>query len=236
MERHLRHDHFATTGDHAWTNSRLPSGRFRRVTVSALLAWGVAAVMLAFQSQTVVPPDQTSATPGALSDAEFYLKRGEDFSRIHGYDRAIAEYTTAIRLNPDYAEAYNDRGFAYYLRGNPERAIADYTRAIELRPNYPKAYNSRGVVYMAHGYGRAKAIADFDQAIALKPDFRYAYINRANARLLWHPWLALDDFHRVGMHPERQVAILGGAILLVVAGVALVRRTRRVRLARRQTE
>ena len=105
MERHLRHDHFATTGDHAWTNSRLPSGRFRRVTVSALLAWGVAAVMLAFQSQTVVPQDQTSATPGAPSDAEFYLKRGEDFSRIHDDDRVIAEYTTAIRLNPDYAEA-----------------------------------------------------------------------------------------------------------------------------------
>jgi len=54
-------------------------------------------------------------------------------------------------LKPDYAEAYNDRGFAYYLKGNPERAIADYTRAIEPRPNYPKAYNSRGVVYMAHG-------------------------------------------------------------------------------------
>src|SRR6185436_14216643 len=201
----------------------LPS-RIRMVAATALLASGVAAGRLAVQSQTIAPPSQTAATPGSPSGAEFYLRRGEDFSSVHDYDRAIAEYNTAIRLKPDYAEAYNDRGFAYYLRGDAERAIADYTRAIALRPNYAKAYNSRGVVYMAHGYGGAKAVADFDRAIALKADFRYAYINRANARLLRHPWLALDDFHRAGMYPERQVAMLGGTVLAVVAGIALVRR------------
>jgi len=79
---------------------------------------------------------------------------------------------------------------------------------------------------MAHGYDKAKAVADFDRAIALKPDFRYAYINRANARLLRHPWLALDDFHRAGMYPERQVAVFAGATLAVAAAVALVRRAR----------
>ena len=203
-----------------------PSRRFRMVAACALLAWGVAARILAVPSQTVIPPSQTVATPGSPSGAEFYLRRGEDFSGVHDYDRAIADYNTAIQLKPDYAEAYNNRGFAYYLKGDAERAIADYTRAIALRPDYPKAYNSRGVVYMAHGYGGAKAVADFDRAIALKPDFRYAYINRANARLLRHPWLALDDFHRAGMYPERQVAMLGGAILAVGAGIALVRRIR----------
>ena len=87
--------------------------------------------------------------------------------------------------------------------GTLKLAIADFTRAIELRPNYPKAYNSRGVVFMSNGYESSRAIADFDRAIALKPDFRYAYINRANARLVRHPWLALNDFHQAGMHPER---------------------------------
>jgi tetratricopeptide (TPR) repeat protein len=196
------------------------------MAASALLAWGAAAWMLVVQPQIVVPPGQAAVTPGSPSGAELHLQRGEDFSSGHDYDRAIDEYNTAIRLKPDYAEAYNDRGFAYYLKGDAERAIADYTRAIALRPNYPKAYNSRGVVYMAHGYGRAKAVADFDRAIALKPDFRYAYINRANAQLPRHPWLALDDFHRAGMYPERQVAKIGGAILAVVAGIALVRRMR----------
>jgi len=169
-----------------------------------------------------------SASPQSAGDPEFYLKRGESLCGARQHDRAIADYTTAIQLKPDYAEAYNDRGFAYYLKGNGERAIADFTRAIELRPNYPKAYNSRGVAYMSHGYGAAKSIPDFDRAIELKPDFRYAYINRANARLVSHPWLALQDFHHVGMYPERTAAKIGGAIFVMIVGITWIRR-RRVR-------
>lgn len=202
------------------------SGHVRMAVGAALVAWSVAAGALAVQPQTVDPASRTSATSGSATGADFYLKRGEDFSGAHQYDRAIADYTTAIQLKPEYAEAYNDRGFAYYLKGDAERAIADYTRAIELRPNYPKAYNSRGVVYMAHGYDRAKAVADFNRAIALKPDFRYAYINRANARLASHPWLALRDFHRAGMYPERAVAIVVCAVLVMIVGIVWLRRKR----------
>src|SRR5262245_59240745 len=156
--------------------------------------------------------------------------RGETLSGNQQCDRAIADYTAAIELKPDYAEAYNDRGFAYYLKGDFERAISDYARAIELRPNYPKAYNSRGVAYMQGGYGAAKSVPDFDRAIELKPDFRYAYINRANARLLTHPLLALQDFHRAGMHPERALTVIGGVfVLFALAAALLVLRRRRIR-------
>jgi len=196
------------------------------VASALLVVVGVAAGMLACQSQTV-PPRSQAITPDSTVGAEFYLKRGEDLSGVHDFDQAIADYTTAIQLKPDYAEAYNDRGFAYYLKGDAERAIADYTRAIELRPNYPKAYNSRGVAYMAHGYGAAKSVPDFDRAIALQPDFRYAYINRANARLASHPWLALQDFHRAGMYPERKLAVVVGAVLIPIIGIIWIRRRRR---------
>ena len=218
--------HAAGLTDRSWSILRLPSGRLRMAVPAALLVCGVASGVLAFQSQTAAPTSQTIAPPGSATGAAFYLKRGGDFSDVHQYDRAIADYTTAIRLKPDYAEAYNDRGFAYYRKGDVERAIADYTRAIELRPNYPKAYNSRGVAYMAHGYGAAKSVPDFDRAIALKPDFRYAYVNRANARLASHPWLALQDLHRAGMYPERTAGILVGAALIMIVGIVWIRRTR----------
>jgi hypothetical protein len=52
------------------------------------------------------------------------------------------------------------------------------------------------------------------------------YLNRANATLFRHPSLALGDFHRAGMYPERLAAMLGGAALSVVAGIALARRKR----------
>jgi tetratricopeptide (TPR) repeat protein len=193
------------------------------MTLLLIAALGILPAM----THSAASPAQAIAPSQSDAGAEFHLKRGEALSSAREYDRAIAEYTRAITLKPDYAEAYNDRGFAYYLKGDGERAIADYTQAIALRPDYPKAYNSRGVAYMSHGYGAALAVADFDRAIALKPDFRYAYINRANARLVRHPWLALDDFHRAGMYRERTVAGPGIVILvLVIVTIAMIRRAR----------
>ena len=192
-----------------------------------LLVSSVVACGLALQSQTGGPSVQAAVPKQPLQVAQSYLERGDALSETRDYAAAIAAYSSAIRLKPDFAEAYNNRGFAYYLNGHPEMAIADFTRAIELRPNYPKAYNSRGVVYMANGYESSKAIADFDRAIALKPDFRYAYINRANARLFRHPRLALSDFHRAGMHPERILIAAAAAVMLAVGFIVVKRRRSR---------
>jgi Flp pilus assembly protein TadD len=196
--------------------------------------WRIAVGMTLLTAVVAVGIGEVQSQPSALAmspaNAEFYLIRGETLAGTRRYDQAIAEYAIAIELKPDYAEAYNDRGFAYYLKGDFVRAISDYTRAIELRPNYPKAYNSRGVAYMQGGYGAAKSVPDFDRAIELKQDFRYAYINRANARLFWHPWLALQDFRRAGMHPERTAAILACFFLMLALAVTLlVLRRRRIR-------
>jgi len=215
--------------DVAYSSRTGDSDRWRGVGGLTLLIAAIAIGITELQSQTDTPAKSPSS-------ADDYLMRGETLSGNQQYDRAIADYTTAIEMKPDYAEAYNDRGFAYYLKGDFERAISDYTRAIELRPNYPKAYNSRGVAYMQGGYGAAKSVPDFDRAIELKPDFRYAYINRANARLLAHPLLALQDFHRAGMHPERALAVVA-CLLLVALAVTLVllkrRRTRELKTSGR---
>jgi tetratricopeptide (TPR) repeat protein len=189
-----------------------------------LLVSSAVAGSLALQAQIGGPSVQAAVPTDSVQVAQSYLERGDALSDTRDYAAAIGAYSSAIQLKPDFAEAYNNRGFAYYLNGNPELAIADFTRAIELRPNYPKAYNSRGVVYMANGYESSKAIADFDRAIALKPDFRYAYINRANARLFRHPRLALSDFHRAGMHPER--ILLGAAAVMLAVGFVMVKRRR----------
>ena len=211
----------AETSDRSWSGRRTHGDRntIARVLLLAAVAIWIAGV----KSQTSAP-----AKPTASPD--FYLARAEGFFATKQYDRAIADLTVAIELKPDYAEAYNDRGFAHYLKGDFAQAISDYTRAIELRPNYPRAFNSRGVAYMQGGYGAAKSVPDFDRAIELKPDFRYAYINRANARGLRHPWLALQDFHRVGMHPERTIAILASVFFtFALVFVFLVLRRTRVR-------
>ncbi len=40
----------------------------------------------------------------------------------------LLTYTEAIRLNPKYANAYNNRGLAYWRKGENDRAIADSPR------------------------------------------------------------------------------------------------------------
>ena len=49
-------------------------------------------------------------------------------------DRAIADFTKAIEINLQDADAYNNRGTAYVGKGEIDRAIADYSRAIEINP------------------------------------------------------------------------------------------------------
>jgi tetratricopeptide (TPR) repeat protein len=192
-----------------------------------------AAILLCAVTLKVAAQSGGIATTETSADAEAHLRRGEALAGAHKYDEAIAEYNMAIRLRPDYAEAYNDRGHSYHWTGgNRDRAVADFTRAIELRPNYPTAYNNRGVVYMAGGHP-AQAIPEFDRALELNPNFRNAYVNRANARLrLGQITAAVDDFHRAGMHPERIVAVFGGVVALTMGGVVAARRTRRRRLER----
>ncbi|MFZ1990264.1 MAG: tetratricopeptide repeat protein, partial [Alphaproteobacteria bacterium] len=92
---------------------------------------------------------------------EFY-NRGIAYRDKGDYDRAIADYTQAIRLKPDYAKAFNNRGLAYYNKGDYDRAIADYTQAIRLKPDDADAFFNRGSAYDAKG-DHDRAIADFTQ-------------------------------------------------------------------------
>ncbi len=61
------------------------------------------------------------------------------------YFAAIVDFDTAIRLKPDYAIAYNNRGAVKYHLGQHSAAIADYDTAIRLKPGYAIAYNNRGI-------------------------------------------------------------------------------------------
>ena len=87
----------------------------------------------------------------------------------------------AIRLKPDYAEAYNNRGNAKVALGQHAEAIADYDEAIRLKPDYAEAYYIRGFAKGALGQ-YAEAIVDFDEAIRLKPDYAEAYHFRGFAK------------------------------------------------------
>jgi Flp pilus assembly protein TadD len=96
------------------------------------------------------------------------------------HDKAIEVYTKAIELDPNDAEAYNNRGLEYHNKGQYDSAIGDYTKAIELDPNYFYAYNNRGNAYANKGQYDS-AIEDYNKAIALNPNYASVYNNRGTA-------------------------------------------------------
>lgn len=99
----------------------------------------------------------------------------------HGdYKNAIELYNEAIELNPNYAKAYSNRGWAYSDLKHYERAVQDCSKAIELDSNYNWAWNNRGVA-LNELKQYERAIQDFNKAIELNPNYAKPYNNRGLA-------------------------------------------------------
>jgi tetratricopeptide (TPR) repeat protein len=97
-----------------------------------------------------------------------------------GLDESIADLNKAIQLNPNYVEAYNNRGNVKRAQGNLDGAITDYNQASQLDPNDPRPYQNRGFVKGLKGDFEG-AIADYDRAIQLDPKNSIVYAIRALA-------------------------------------------------------
>ncbi len=141
----------------------------------------------------LVPAKPLSKGKQSIS-ADTYFIRGYVNGELGDYKGAIAAYTQAIRLKPDYAVAYIGRGLAKARLGQYVAAISDYDTTIRLKPDYVDAYNNRGLAKNNLGQHFA-AITDYDTAIRLKPDYAEAYYNRglAKAKLGQH-FAAIADF------------------------------------------
>jgi len=64
-----------------------------------------------------------------------YNSRGEAYNLKGDYDRAIAELTKAIKLDPTLVNAYINRGCSYFLKDNYIQARADVNIALRIEPN-----------------------------------------------------------------------------------------------------
>ena len=89
------------------------------------------------------------------------FNRAIAFAKKGDFDKEVADYTEAIRLKPDLADAYYGRGLALGKKGDVDRSIADFSDAIRLNPKYAPAYYDRGVAYGMKRGAEDSAIADY---------------------------------------------------------------------------
>ena len=132
--------------------------------------------------------------------------------------KAIELYSQAIKINPAYYKAYNNRGILKMNNENEKGAMEDYNKAIELNPNYANAYYNRAILKSKGD--RKGAMDDYDKAIELCPNYAKAYYNRAILKNKKGDRKgAIDDYNKaIALEPNYAKAYNNRADLLRITG------------------
>ena len=83
------------------------------------------------------------------------------------YEPALADFNSAVLLNPADSDLFLNRGKLYSLLGQTEKAIEDYSRGLSRNPKDVGLLCKRGAAYSALGQDE-RAKQDFEEALSLK--------------------------------------------------------------------
>ena len=93
------------------------------------------------------------------------IARGALFARHDQIDRAIADDSRALQLDPTLADLFNARGELWLKKGDKPKAVQDFGAALRIDPNHEKAKANHKA--MARELERIGA----QMAVAGKPSF-----------------------------------------------------------------
>jgi tetratricopeptide (TPR) repeat protein len=123
-------------------------------------------------------------------------QRAYAYEDLHQYDRAEADYNTALQIDPVKPDFYAKRGFYFIRRGRYDDALADFRRGSELDPEDGGYPYGEGQVYEKLEQ-HEKAVERFTEAIRRKPMVATYYGERGSAyNYLGRHVEALADYDR----------------------------------------
>ena len=114
------------------------------------------------------PAAKTSAAADLATDAAEYARLGGALASRHEFERALADLSKAVEMDPGASAFVYERAKLYLQTGQVPSALADLDRAIALKPDFIEAYISRAAV-RERQEKTADAVADLDAAAALAP-------------------------------------------------------------------
>ena len=143
--------------------SSIPAGDVARTKVlrskgeCLALAGDTAGASATFAEALATTPDD----PIVLNSRAWFLYAA------HGqHDRAIADYDHAIKHNPNYSYAFNNRGWSRFKNGDTKGALKDIGLAKKKKPLNPFIYRNLGIIALASG-DREEACSRFHRALEL---------------------------------------------------------------------
>ena len=123
-------------------------------------------------------------------------------------DEAMVHYNRAIKLQPNYADAYYNRGNVLFAAGHVDEAIADWEKTLQIQPGDANAHTCLGNALLRKG-ALQHAIAEYEMASALSPDDPHSRNNVA--------WLlatssepSVRDGNRAVDFAQQAVSVSGG--------------------------
>jgi tetratricopeptide (TPR) repeat protein len=139
-------------------------------------------------------------TAGAQSPAQWRTCNSSVVDVDAGIEACTAIIDSGSLDGRQMAIALNNRGTAYWTKGNRDQALTNYSDAIKANPNFAIAYSNRGLVKYEKGDFDA-AITDFNEAIKLNPTNDDHFLRRGDT------WKAKGDNEKAFADLEQAIKL-----------------------------
>jgi len=144
-------------------------------------------------SMAAVPDDRPviilSPLRNPLPKAAALIENGKKAANTDDLEKAVEEFTEAVRLDPAYPGGYTERGQALFKLGETDRAINDFSAALKRDPNFGPALRGRAMANLYRG-STELALTDLSKAIQIAeidpnrlPPLELFYARRSRANI-----------------------------------------------------
>jgi serine/threonine protein kinase len=106
-----------------------------------------------------------------------YYNQGNALNNEGKYEEAIEAFNQAVRIKPDFAQAWTNRGFSQGKLGRHLEKFSSCAQATSYQPNFAEAWNCRGLARLDLKHYE-DALKEFNQALAIDQNFTNAWFNK----------------------------------------------------------
>ncbi|MBF2019560.1 MAG: tetratricopeptide repeat protein [Hydrococcus sp. C42_A2020_068] len=143
----------------------------------------------------------------AANNATDLYRQGNILYELKDYDRALAAYEQALKIRPEYGEAWQGKGDVFQAQKRYKESLIAYEKAIQIQPNRWQPRLGRAQVLDKLGKNQ-EAIETYKKVIKIKPNLAEAWLGLAQVQMELNQYSeAIASYDRLlKMQPENSLA------------------------------
>ena len=155
----------------------------------------------------------------AFTEASRFSSAGVAYGIDGQYEKALADLSTAVKLEPNEPDNWNNYGLYLSEAGKFEEALIALDKSISLKPNFQKAIYNKGNAWAKVGKYQ-EALKEYRLALSIDAAYTDALNNSGNCYVMLHEFdSALIYFQRsVDVDPNNVKAVMNLAVTLQNTG------------------